>query len=145
MNSKQVITFFIMCISLLMAFTSCSSKLQAIKVGTDICYYCRMIMSDEKFGGEILTRGGEILKFDDSRCLASFIRRKKIAGIRDVYLVNFSNDHKLLNIKTAILVQGKGLRGPMNGDIVAFRDRISAEKECVKYSGHIVRWNDIIK
>ncbi|HEY6975808.1 MAG TPA: nitrous oxide reductase accessory protein NosL [Chitinophagaceae bacterium] len=145
MNSRQVFMFFIPRIWLLTAFTSCSTKLQPIKVGTDICYYCKMIVSDEKFGGEILTGGGEILKFDDSRCLVSFIRRKKITDIRDIYLVDFSNDHKLLNIKTAILVQGKGLRGPMNGDMVAFADRITAEKECEKYSGHIVSWNDIIK
>jgi len=141
----RVFTFFIICVWLLAAITSCSTGLQPIKVGTDICYYCKMIVSDERFGGEILTREGEILKFDDSRCLVSFIRRKKIAGIRDIYLVDFSNDHKLLNIKTAILVQGKGLRGPMNGDVVAFPDRNIAEKECVKYSCHIVSWNDIIK
>src|SRR6478736_718983 len=116
----RAFTFSIICVLLLVAFTSCSTRLQPIKVGTDICYYCKMIVSDERFGGEILTREEEILKFDDSRCLVSFIRRKNITGIKDIYLVDFSNDHKLLNIKTAILVQGKGLRGPMNGDIVAF-------------------------
>src|SRR3954464_4521863 len=108
----KVFASFIIYVWLLEAFTSCSTRLQPIKVGTDICYYCKMIVSDERFGGEILTREREILKFDDSRCLVSFIRRKKIAGIRNIYLLDFSNDHKLLNIKTAILVQGKGLRGP---------------------------------
>jgi hypothetical protein len=57
MNSKQVFTFFIMGIWLLTASTSCSIRPQSIKVGTDICYFCKMIVSDEKFGGEILTGG----------------------------------------------------------------------------------------
>lgn len=51
-----------------------------IVYGTDACAYCRMMISDPRFGGEIITRKGRSIKFDGIDCLLSYYKGASAAG-----------------------------------------------------------------
>ena len=106
-----------------------------------------MIISDVRYGAEIITKKGKIYKFDDTHCILSFLKTEKLppADILDIYLSNFCEDHRLLNVKGSLLLQSDELRGPMGGNIAAFDHGDSLIKIQEHYRGIPVSWNKINK
>jgi copper chaperone NosL len=134
--------------SLMIVFlTSCNSGPEPILVGTDHCEFCKMNVSDNRFGGEIITRKGKLYKFDDIHCLLSFIQSGKIdrTQVQDVYLTDFSGNHRLLKSADAVLLQSDMLRAPMGGNMAAFSNPDSLQVVASQYKGAVLHWNDVLK
>ena len=89
-----------------------------------------MIVSDNRYGAEIITRKGKVYKFDDSHCLLSFIQSKAVEKkeMSTVYFTDFTGNHTLIKADDAFLFQSESFRGPMNGNIAAFSNEDSMKK-----------------
>lgn len=126
--------------------TSCSTGAEPIKPGIDNCYFCKMNISDVRYGAELVTKKGRVYKFDDSYCLLSYLKTKELNAteIKNTYLTNYSNDHQLLNANTALLLQSDNLRGPMGGNLAAFNSPDSLNRIQEKYKGTETHWEKII-
>ncbi len=144
-SSRKIKTKAIAVVLILSSLASCNTGPEPIKTGTDNCYSCKMTISDNRFGGEIVTKKGRIYKFDDSECILSFIKAKAIepGEIKDVYFVNFCEKHSLLNVNDCHFLRSKDIRGPMGGDIAAFDNSDSLAKAKQYYKGAVARWNEI--
>ena len=134
-------------IFILISFSSCNTGPEPIKPGIDNCYSCKMTISDIRYGAEIVTKKGKIYKFDDTHCILSFFKTKGIppADIQDIYLINFCEEHRLLNVKGSLFLKSDELRGPMGGNIAAFDHADSLKKIQEHYRGVPVSWNEINK
>ena len=134
-------------ILLMISLASCNSGPEPIKTGTDNCYFCKMTVSDARFGAEIVTKKGRLYKFDDMHCLLSFLKTKEGKGKdnKDIYLTDFCDSHRLLNAKTTLLLQSESLRSPMGGNIAAFDNADSLKNRQQYYGGNRVSWNDLYK
>lgn len=128
-------------------FSSCNPGPESIKLGVDNCYFCKMTISDLRYGAEIVTKKGRIYKFDDSHCLLSYLKTKDLppADIKDIYLSNYYDGHHLLNVNGALLLQSSNLRGPMGGNLIACKEPESLKKIKEQYPGEVLRWEEIIK
>ncbi len=128
-------------------FSSCNAGPEPLKYGADNCYTCKMTISDHRFGAEILTKKGRVLKFDDSFCMLAFIKTKdlEVSEIKSIYLTNFTGKHQLLNVDEALILQSDALRGPMGGHFAAsdLIDSINKMKET--YPGNHLLWAEISK
>jgi copper chaperone NosL len=127
----------------LFILNSCTAGPEALIPGRDNCYFCKMTVSDNRYGGEILTTKGKVYKFDDEKCLSSFIdsRELDIKEIRDVYFTDFSGGHHLIKSGDAMLLQSDAFSGPMNGNTVAFSNRDSLKKYEQLYHGRPQTWS----
>ena len=69
-----------------MGMSSCNVKPEVIVVGKDQCCFCKMTVSDPKFGAEIVTVKGRNYKFDDMHCVLAFMHHNMIElkEIKDV-------------------------------------------------------------
>jgi len=134
-------------VTALLAFmiTSCSRGPEPIVVGTDHCNFCKMKVSDNRFGAEIVTRKGKIFKFDDIHCMLSFMQSGNFdrASVQDVFLTDFSGRHELMKSLDAILLKSDSLRAPMGGNIAAFRSNDSLQYVEAQYKGSVLHWNDL--
>lgn len=130
---------------LLFSFTSCSSGPEPIVVGKDQCYFCKMTVSDDRFGAEIVTNKGKIFKFDDIHCLLSNIKNSGLDknSIKNIYLTDFSNGHSLIKANETFLLKSEQLRSPMAGNIAAFSNKDSLEKVKSQFAGNEVTWNEL--
>ncbi|MDE3237195.1 MAG: nitrous oxide reductase accessory protein NosL [Bacteroidota bacterium] len=138
----------LLCLGLLTMFLqSCTLKPEAIKVGSDNCSFCKMTISDNRFGAEILTKKGKLFKFDDMHCILSFLHSNTIEqkDIQDIYVTNFSGNHSLVKAPTAFFAKSDDFKSPMNGNIAAFENEDSLKKILIQYKGNSVSWNDIAK
>jgi len=95
-------------ILLVISLSSCSRSAQPIKVGVDDCSSCKMTISDEKYGAEIMTKKGKAFKFDDTHCLLSYLH-KEIAekDIADIYFTDFAGKHFLIPAKNSFFFKRK--------------------------------------
>jgi len=132
-------------ILLLVCMGSCSPGPQPIMVGKDHCDFCKMIISDNRFGAEIVTTKGRIYKFDDAHCILSFLQKQTIdrASVKTVYFTDFSNAHPLIDAGTAVFLKSDDLRSPMEGNLAAFGDKDSLNKVAAEYKGKVVTWNEL--
>ena len=129
----------------LLVLGSCSSGPQAITPGVDNCYFCKMTVSDARFGAEVITKKGKVYKFDDMHCLLSFLRSGMIEKeqVKDVYVTNYSAGHRLINAKDAMMLKADELRSPMGGNIAAFDNNDSMAAVIKKFQGYTVNWNEL--
>lgn len=128
-----------------MSFASCNTGPDPIKMGVDNCSFCKMTISDNRFGAEILTRKGKTYKFDDTHCILSFLKTGTLpaADIKDIYLADFCGKHELINVKVSLLLKSTDIRGPMGGDIAAFGNEDSLSKTGTHYKGIHTTWSEI--
>lgn len=131
----------------MVSLLSCNIGPEPINTGVDNCYFCKMTISDARFGAELITKKGKIYKFDDSRCLLDFLKTNELkkSEIKDIYFSDFCELHELINVKEALFLQSDKLRGPMSGNIAAFKVPDSLRKIQVQIKGINIRWTEINK
>ena len=117
--------FMYLCLLTLLA---CSSAPTQLIVGKDVCSFCKMTVSDNRFGGALRSPKGKTYLFDDAECLHNFIKEHKEFDFNkcSLWLVDFSNPHYLMDIHQAYLVKSIHHKGPMSGDIIAFSSKVTA-------------------
>ncbi len=122
---------------LLSILNSCQSGPAAIQLGKDNCEFCKMTISDNRFGAEIVTLKGKVYKFDDGHCMLAFIKAGTVTKkeIKDYYLIDYTGNHGLINSKEAKFLQGETIAGPMNGHWAAFSNEDSMNKIAAQFAG----------
>ena len=132
---------------LLLFSGSCNTAPQPIKIGVDACTFCKMTISDNRFGGEIITKKGKTYKFDDIHCLIAFKKSNAINGedMDHIYFVKFDGTHDLIEASKAYLFKSDELHTPMAGNIAAFENEQSLNNTAQKFKGTAISWNDVVK
>ncbi|MEJ7738706.1 MAG: nitrous oxide reductase accessory protein NosL [Chitinophagaceae bacterium] len=125
----------------------CNTDPEQIRTGKDTCEFCKMTISDNRFGAEIVTKKSKVYKFDDEHCVMAFLNSKKVAqqDIGEIYFTDFSSPHKLINVNDAHFLQSPGLKSPMNGNIAAFSHEDSLTNMLPKFYGNKISWGDMQK
>ena len=125
---------------------SCNVKPQAFKLGQDNCYFCKMTVSDPRFGAELITQKGKVYKFDDTHCLLSFIKSEVLPSkeIKDIYFVTFDGDHAFIKSSDALLLKSDALNSPMNGNVAAFATYDKLNETMQTFKGTPLDWKTLI-
>ena len=127
---------------LFLVFSSiaCTSIPEKINIGKDTCAFCKMTVTDNRYGAVLISIKGKSYIFDDEQCLISYLHSDKItqANISAIYVIDFSDNHLLLNAAKAFIVQSKELHGPMNGTFAAFSNKDSATNYIKMNTGSLV-------
>jgi copper chaperone NosL len=133
--------FFFVCLS------SCNAKPEQIKTGVDNCYFCKMTVSDEKFGAELVTKKGKVYKFDDVHCIIAYLKTNEVKpeNIKDIYFVDFCANHQLINSNISLLLKSDNLKSPMNGNMAAFSSSDSLVKIQQRFGGNRVNWKELLQ
>lgn len=132
---------------LTVSLSSCSTEPKPIRIGLDNCDFCKMTISDNRFGAEIVTQKSKLYKFDDAHCIIAFLLSNKVAKqeIAGIYFTNFSSPHQLINVEHAYFLQSTGLKSPMNGNIAAFNHEDSLVNILPKFNGNKITWEEMQK
>lgn len=127
--------------------SSCSTEPVPIRIGKDNCDFCKMTISDKRFGAEIVTKKSKIYKFDDQHCIMQYLKAGTVASedIAGIYFVDFSSPDNLIDAKKAYFLQSPDFKSPMNGNIAAFSHEDSLAKALPKFYGNAITWEDMQK
>lgn len=130
---------------LLLFLISCNKEISPIEYGKDQCEQCRMTLTDQKYGAEIISKKGKTFKFDATECMLNYVNAKKIdeIDIDKYFVVNITEPGKLIDAGKAVYLVSPKLHSPMGGNISSFADMTSAEKYLKENSGVIYSWDEI--
>lgn len=131
---------------LILSLSGCSTEPEPIVIGKDNCHYCKMTISDNKFGAEVITTKGKIFKYDELHCLLSEISEKgiDINNIKDYYFTDFCNGHKLSVSQKSFFLKSDKLKAPMGGNVAVFSSHDSLQVYKSTLIGEEINWNDLI-
>ncbi len=126
-------------------FFSCTKEPVPIHFGEDGCSYCRMIISDQRFGGELLTTKAKAYKFDSIECMAAYIikAKKDSENIHSLWTIDYNNPKLFVNASQAWYLQSKNLKSPMGAGLSSFKEHQDIEIMQTKYEGKVLRWNEV--
>jgi len=125
----------------------CGSNPEPINYGHDECEFCRMQISDNRYGSEIITDKGKVFKFDEVGCMIEYAMVKNLIGdANQKFLVtDFAKPETFLDATNAYFVQNENFRSPMGSNVMAFDSEVSRQKFAAESGGSLLNWVDVIE
>ena len=126
--------------------SGCTSGPDPIKVGKDNCHYCKMTISDNRFGAEVVTLKGKVFKYDEIHCLQAEISDKGLPmnTVKDIYFTDFCQNHALIKKQECFFLQSNNIKAPMGGNIAAFSSPDSLQYYRNQLTGEEIMQDKII-
>ncbi|GIV26603.1 MAG: hypothetical protein KatS3mg027_0417 [Bacteroidia bacterium] len=128
----------------ILLFNSCTSGPEPINYNNDECFLCKMLISDERFGGEIITKKGKIYKFDSIECMIEYYTSQDQKEFKELLTVDYSVPKKLIDAKTAFYLHTDEVSSPMGANILSFAVKDSIDTYFTKYNGEKMNFQDVV-
>jgi copper chaperone NosL len=136
-------------IAVLVFASGCSTSEPApIRLGKDECTNCKMILTDPKFGAEIITKTNKVYKFDDVNCLNNYIKsNEKISSqVNLIFFVDYAKEGKFILAEKAYYLQAEEIKSPMGGALAAFSTKDDLTKVATLFTAsNTITWNEASK
>jgi copper chaperone NosL len=100
--------------------TGCSIEPEPINFGKDHCVYCKMTISDPKYGAELVTEKGRIYKFDAIECMLPYMKENAETEFGYTMAVAYDAPEKLQNVDSLYFVKDEHFKSPMGKNLAAF-------------------------
>ncbi|GAB4292475.1 MAG: hypothetical protein Kow0098_12490 [Ignavibacteriaceae bacterium] len=125
----------------------CSPEPAPIDYGTDNCELCKMLITDSKYGAEIVLKTSKIYKFDSVECLLefSFNGSVKESEIHSKWVSDFGNPGVLLNLEKAYFLKNDNFRSPMGLNVLAVSSQDKLNELKSKYGGKVLLLDELIE
>jgi len=130
----------------LWALGACTPSPQPIAYGRDACDYCRMVISDPRYGAELVTSKGKVHTFDSIECLAAYYLQAREGGaVHSVWVSDYAHPGTLVPAAEARFVRAAGPASPMGMGLTAFA--ADAEDAALRRSSGgapPLRWEEVL-
>ncbi len=131
----------------IITLASCGSEPEPINYGHDECEFCRMLVTDNKYGAELVTDKGKIYKFDSIECMIEFSLIKNTLGDTNnkLLITDFYNPGNLVDARNSVYVKNDKFRSPMGLNVTAFNSEEQAQKFISENGGEKLSWVEVIE
>lgn len=131
--------------TLALVLASCAPATpRPLVAGEDACAYCRMTISDLRFGGEAITATGRALTFDAIECMASWARTTPASDRQRLFVMDLRHPGTLVPAERAGFLVATSSNTPMGRAIVSLSSPAAAEAERAVLGGRVASWRDIL-
>ncbi len=120
-------------------FSCTLEKPQPIKLGEDVCEYCKMVIADKRFAAEVITKKGKVYKFDSIECMVGYYNENE-EEIGKAYVVNFLNPEEFLPAEKAFYLRSPEIKSPMGMNLSAYKSEGDAKKTLEGKEGEVLDW-----
>ena len=146
LNKSINFTRIVFVLLIILTLTSCGSKPEPINYGHDECEFCRMLVTDNKYGAELVTDKGKIYKFDSIECMIEFSLVKNTLGDTNNKLLttDFDNPGNFIDARNSVYVMNDKFGSPMGLNVTAFNGR-TRKKFISENGGEKLSWVEVIE
>ena len=129
-----------------LVFIACKPEPEPITFGKDSCHACKMMMTDDKFGAELVTQKGKVYKFDDMNCMLNFYHsgKEKEADFAYVLVVDYGKAQQLIDAKQAMYLKGDAIRSPMASQLAAFENYDQLKEHKQEWGAIEMSWGEVM-
>lgn len=140
-------SILLLLILLTLLLFSCGSNPEPVNYGHDECDFCRMLITDNRYGAELVTDKGKIFRFDEAGCLIEYAIVKNLIGdANQQFLVtDFSKPETLIDATRAFYVENENFRSPMGLNVSAFAEETTGKKFLSDNGGNYINWIEVIE
>ena len=125
--------------------SACSDGPQPIAYGRDACDYCRMQISDPRYGAELVTTTGKVHTFDSIECLAAFyVQARTDGGERGVWVSDVARPGTLIPAGDAWFARRAGPGSPMGLGLAAYSADADTASLRASNGSAPLRWRDVL-
>lgn len=128
----------------LMVLVGCSGSPRQLAVGEDACEFCRMVISDDRFGGAVVLSTGRQRTFDAVECLVSYLATGADSALVEEVLVSDFENRKLIPVDSAVFLRSAELSGPMGRGTAAFSVRSDTAALARTYGASFFSWAELL-
>lgn len=125
----------------------CSVGPSPIEYGQDMCVLCQMIISDPRFGTEMVSTKGKVNKYDSVECLVQDYLKGSLKSeqIHSIWVTDFSKNTKFIPASSATYLQSQNLRSPMGMGLSAYSDKENARQMQLRSGGNLLQWDELLQ
>jgi copper chaperone NosL len=104
-----------------------------------------MIISDQRFGTELITNKGKIYKYDSIECLAAYIIENKIdvENLQSIWTIDFKYPENFIDASKAWYLKSDLLKSPMGLNISSFANKSDAQNVRNVFPGKLINWEQV--
>ena len=123
----------------------CSEGPRAIAYGRDACDYCRMTISDRRYGAELVSTKGKVHEFDSIECLAAYyLQSRGSSAARSLWVTDFDRPGTFVAATEARYLRVSGPGSPMGKGLTAFAPGADTAALRRTHGGDVLRWADVL-
>jgi len=104
-----------------------------------------MAISEKRYAAELFDPEGEAIKFDSVECMVRYVNARNLKPRVAAWFLMDSDGHAWLNAQQAFLVKPGTVSGPMGSGVLVTKDLPQANQMAQRYSGQVVRFDDLWK
>jgi copper chaperone NosL len=123
---------------------ACAAGPDPVHWGVEECARCQMVISDERFAGQVVDRRGNTYKFDAIECMAAFLNDGKVADadVHSVWVADGPDGWAAA--EAATFVHSPDIRSPMGGGFTAHADVGVARLLQAEVGGELLTWRNVL-
>lgn len=110
---------------------ACTPLPENIEFGKDQCEHCQMTITENRWGGEIVTKKSKVYFFDSIECLISYLNLNQNdinSKVFSTWTVNYLNPGELIECKSAYYLHSTQLHSPMGLNVASFKNEIDLKQ-----------------
>ena len=115
---------------------------RAIAYGEESCAYCRMTITDPRFGAEVRTETGLVHTFDSIECVASFVNASDATRLQGIWVTDYERPGTLVPAGDATFWRAGGGVSPMGKGLVATAG--ARPPATLSSPGEPLRWGEVV-
>jgi nitrous oxidase accessory protein len=133
-------------VALALVLAACVRGPAPIAYGDAECGYCRMEVTDRRFGTQLITPTGKVLTFDSIECLADYVAATQARGSSgEAWVTDWLNPGTLVRAERARFVRVGGAAGsPMGRGLVAVATDSAAATLRDRDGGATEGWREVV-
>lgn len=128
-------------LALALLAAACARGPEQVLWGVEECAHCQMMISDDRFAGQIMDARGRTWKFDAVECMPAFLAEfdggEYAAWVSD-------GPSGWTPVDEAYFVHSPRVHSPMGGGLIAATDRGMAEQIARDVEGVILDWAGVL-
>jgi copper chaperone NosL len=129
---------------LALLLSACAKGPDLVHWGVEECSHCQMMITDERFAGQVVDRRGKTYKFDALECMADWVNRGVVA-VADFHSVWVSDGPDgWTRVEDASFLHSGEIRSPMGGGYIAFSDAGTAQRMQAEVGGRLMTWREVL-
>lgn len=134
----------IMLLMLVLA-SGCSRGPKPIDFGNELCHFCKMTISDPKFGAEIITTTGKAYKYDAAECMIWQMEEGSIPAdkVHQQYVIAYDDPTNLIEVNKAHFLIAEKQPSPMGAYLSVYASDETAEKAAQSTGGKLYSWDKV--
>lgn len=141
MNKKILLSFILFLIITILIYYNKQEANIDYEINKYICNNCKMMIIDNKFKYQIITKKGKSFKFDDINCLIKWLKEKK-EKTENCWGKDYLTG-QWINLNDSIFYKDELIKTPMNSQIIITKNNNNIENIKTK-KGYFLNKEELI-